>query len=143
MEEWKPTSRGRPRTVDLREILNAIFYLNKTGCQWRYLPKDFPPYTTVSYYYHRWDSNGILQNVNTALHQKFRQEIGRNKTPSAAIIDRQSVIGTQECVQKTGFDGGKLVQGRKRHILVDTMGCLIFVRVHAANIYDGQAAQSV
>ena len=143
LEELESNTRGRPRQVDLREILNAIFYLNKTGCQWRYLPKDFPPHTTVSYYYHKWVDNNILEKINTAIHQKLRQEIGRNETPSAAIIDSQSVKGTQECVDETGFDGGKLVKGRKRHILVDTMGYLIFVRAHAANIYDGQAAQSV
>ena len=143
LEELEPNTRGRPRKVDLREILNAILYLNKTGCQWRYLPKDFPTYTTVSTYYHRWVDNGVLEKMNTILHRKFRQEIGRNETPSAGIIDRQSVKGTQECVAETGVDGGKLVKGRKRHILADTIGCIIFARAHAANIYDGQAAPSV
>ena len=144
LEELEPRrSRGRPREVDFREILNAIFYLNKTGCQWRYLPKDFPSYTLVSYYYHRWLDNGVLEKINTAIHRSLRKEMGRNETPSAAIIDSQSVKGTPECVDQTGFDGGKLVKGRKRPILVDTMGYIIFVGVHAANIYDGHAAPSV
>ncbi|MCP5198350.1 MAG: IS5 family transposase [Gammaproteobacteria bacterium] len=144
LEELEPRrSRGRPREVDLREILNAIFYLNKTGCQWRYLPKDFPSYTLVSYYYHRWLDNGILEKINTTIHRNLRKEMGRNETPSAAMIDSQSVKGTQECVDQTGFDGGKLVKGRKRHILVDTMGYIIVVRVHAANIYDGHGARTV
>lgn len=142
-EEREPNTRGRPREVDLREILNAIFYINKTGCQWRYLPKDFPAHTTVSTYYHRWINNGVFEKINTALHRKFRQEVGRNETPSAAIIDSQAVKGTQECADETGFDGGKLVKGRKRHILVDTMGCLIYVGVHAANIPDVKGAPQV
>jgi putative transposase len=143
LEALEPNTRGRPREVDLREIVNAILYLNKTGCPWRYLPKDFPPHTTVSYYYQKWVDNGVLEKINTLLHEKLRQEMGRNALPSAAIIDSQSVKGTQECVDETGFDGGKLVKGRKRHILVDTMGYIIFVCAHAANIYDGHAAPSV
>lgn len=143
LEGLEPNTRGRPREVDLCEILNAIFYINKTGCPWRYLPKEFPPHTTVSYYYHKWVDNNVLEKINTVIHRKLRQEMGRNETPSAAIIDSQSVKGTQECVEETGFDGGKLVKGRKRHILVDTMGYIIFVGVHAANIYDGHAAPSI
>ncbi|MCP5125607.1 MAG: transposase [Gammaproteobacteria bacterium] len=116
-------ARTSPRSGSPRD-LNAIFYINKTGCQWRYLPKDFPAYTTVSTYYHQWINNGVFEKINTALHQKFRQEVGRNETPSAAIIDSQSVKGTQECADETGLDGGKLVKGRKRHILVDTIDLL-------------------
>lgn len=108
--------------MDFREILNAIFYLNKMGCQWRCLPKDFPSDPPVSYYYHRWLDNGVLETINTAIHRNLRKEMGRNETPSAAIIDSQSVKGTQERVDETGFDGSKRVKGRKRPILVDTMG---------------------
>jgi putative transposase len=143
LEKADPYTTGRPRQVDLREVINAIFYLNKTGCQWRYLPKDFPPYTLVSYYYHKWVDNHTWEQINTAIRQQLRKESGRNENPSAAIIDSQTVKGTPESAQESGFDGGKLIKGRKRHIVVDTMGCLIIVLVHAANIFDGRAARKV
>ena len=143
LEKANPYTTGRPRQVDLREVVNAIFYLNKTGCQWRYLPKDFPSYTLVSYYYHKWVDNNTWEQINTAIRQQLRKESGRNENPSAGIIDSQTVKGTPESVQESGFDGGKLIKGRKRHIVVDKMGYIIIVLVHAANIYDGCAARKV
>lgn len=134
---------GRPRKVDLREILNAIFYLNKTGCPWRYLPTDFPSYKLVNYYYNKWTENRMLEKINAVLRQRFREKKDRNPDPTGAIIDSQSVKGTPESYIDSGFDGGKLVKGRKRHIVVDTMGCLLVVWVHAANVYDGKAARQV
>jgi putative transposase len=142
-EELEPYRTGRPRTYDLREILNAIFYLNKTGCPWRYLPKDFPSHHIVNYYYNKWTDTRMLEHVNTALCRSLREKKDRQLDPTGAVIDSQSVKGTQESSVESGFDGGKLVKGRKRHIIVDTMGCLLVVWVHAANIFDGKAARQV
>ncbi len=142
-EELEPYTIGRPRKTELREILNAIFYLNKTGCPWRYLPKDFPSYNLVNYYYNKWTDNGLLEEVNAALRQNLREKKDRNPDPTGAIIDSQSVKGTPESYVESGFDGGKLVKGRKRHIVVDTTGCLLFVLVHSANVFDGKAARQV
>jgi len=141
-DELEPYTTGRPRTTDLREILNAIFYLNKTGCPWRYLPTDFPPYRPVNSYYNKWTDNRTLEKVNTALRQKLREK-SRNPDPTAAIIDSQSIKGTPESCLESGFDGGKLIKGRKRNILSITMGCLIIVQVFADNVFDGKAARQL
>jgi putative transposase len=143
LNEVDPYTTGRPRKVNLREILNAIYYLNKTGCPWRYLPTDFPSYHLVNYYYQKWLRQKVWEKINTAIRQKVRKESGRNENPSAGIIDSQTVKGTPESTLESGVDGGKRIQGRKRHTVVDTIGCLIIVVVHAANIYDGRAARFV
>lgn len=143
MEQELPYTTGRPAKVDYREIWNAIFYIDRTGCQWRYLPHDFPPATTVNDHYLKWMRLGLYQKVNDTLRRRAREKEGRNAEPSAGIIDSQSVKGTPESAEESGFDGGKGVKGRKRHIVVDTLGYLLIVVVHAAHIFDGKGARRV
>jgi len=134
--------RGRKRTVDLREVVNAILYLLRSGCAWRYLPHDFPKWTTVYYYFRRWRDLEWLAKLNGELRAQVRLADGRDKDPSAAIIDSQSVKTTEQGGEK-GYDAGKKVNGRKRHILVDTLGLLLCVKVLAANIQDRDGAQAL
>ena len=144
MEEVEPYKTGRPLGTDLRRIWNAIFYIDRTGCQWAYLPNDFPPPTTINYHYMKWIRNGTYKKVNDALRKRIRKEEGRDEEPSAGIIDSQSVKGTPESGHEcSGIDGGKLVKGRKRHILVDTNGYVLEIVAHAANIADSVGGQEV
>lgn len=131
---WGP---GRRMHLELRAVINAILYLLRTGCAWRYLPKEYPNDNSVYYHYHKWCWDGTWEAVNTALRERVRQDAGRQAQPSLAIIDSQRVK-TTEVGGEHGFDGAKKVNGRKRHILVDTMGNLLKVLAHAANI--GQRA---
>lgn len=119
-----PKTSGRPRTVDIREIVNAIFYILASGCAWRLLPHNLPPWSTVYYYFRLWRRDAVWQQFNQILREKVRSARGRESTPSAAIVDSQS-IKTTEVALSVGYDGAKLVKGRKRHILVDTLGLYV------------------
>jgi putative transposase len=131
---------GRKRTVDLRAIVNGIFYLNRTGIQWRFLPHDFPAWSHVYYYFRKWSRDGTWRRVNDVLREKVRRAANKEPNPSAAIIDTQSVK-TTEAGGPSGFDANKKVDGRKRHIIVDTLGLLLFVVVHVASIQDPAGAK--
>jgi putative transposase len=143
-DEWRcigphlpgPTGQGRPRLHGLRTILNAVFYVLKSGCPWRLLPKDFPPWKTVYDWFRRWRMDGTWERLNAELRERLRCRLGRDPNASAGIVDSQTTRTTSVGGKERGFDPAKKVEGRKRHLLVDTEGLVLEVKVHSARVPD-------
>jgi putative transposase len=138
-----PSKRGgRPRTTCLRSVMDGLLYKASSGCQWRMLPKDFPPMSTVQSYFYDWCSGGVWEAINHILVMAARELEGREASPTAGVIDSQSVK-TTESGGIAGYDAGKKVKGRKRHFITDTIGLMLFVVVHSAGIQDRDGAPDV
>jgi putative transposase len=136
-----PNAQGRPRTHSLRVVLDAIFYVVKSGCHWRLLPHDFPPWSTVYYHFRRFRLSGLWSLILKALRAAERKRVGKDPQPTAAIMDSQSVKTTEESAHPSGYDAHKNVKGRKRHLLVDTLGLPLSIYVTSADVQDRVGAQ--
>ncbi|MFD5081665.1 IS5 family transposase [Kitasatospora sp. NPDC058406] len=135
---------GRPAEHDLRDLLDAILYVDRTGIPWRYLPHDYPPHQTVYAYFARWQRDGVFEQLNGLLRRLVRTAEGRNPAPTACILDSQSVkTSTNVPAATQGIDVGKKIVGRKRNIVTDTLGLLLAVLVTAASVHDGTAGQQL
>jgi transposase len=138
-----PLPGGRRRTTCLRRVVNAIFSLLQAGCQWRMLPRDFPPRSTVYGYFRAWIAAGVWAHAHDVLYRRTRELEGRDESPTAAIIDSQSVKTSAEAREMVGYDAGKRIKGRKRHLVTDTLGLMLRVEVHSAGVQDRDGAALV
>jgi putative transposase len=138
----KPSKLGRPPKTDFQEVMNGIFYITKNGCTWENLPHDFPPYSTVYFYFQRWTKTGVIAEINHQISAQVRLADGREETPSLASLDSQSVK-TMDSAGSRGIDGGKKINGRKRFIMADTLGLAIGVMVCPANVGERAGAMKL
>lgn len=131
----------RKRKYSLRDIMDCILYINKTGCQWRMVPKDFPPYNLVFYYFTKWKREGVFEDIMDTLREKLRVMLGRDESPSVGIIDSSTAKTSQHVDKERGIDGNKKTKGRKQQLVADTHGLPLTVFVHEASIHDSKGAK--